>query len=82
MGLGEAPQWHPGADEIVYRGCDPSGNNCGLWTMSGSGANRVQLTGVPDDDRPTWSPDGSFIVFMGSSRDGNIEIYRLDVADR
>ncbi len=79
LGFGEAPSWHPTADLIAFRGCDESGNNCGLWTMSSSGTNRAPLTTVPDDNRPSWSPDGSFIVFMSSGRDGNYEIYRMEV---
>ena len=79
LGFGEAPSWHPIADLIAFRGCDESGNNCGLWTMSSSGTNRAPLTTVPDDNRPSWSPDGKFLVFMSSGRDGNYEIYRLDV---
>ncbi len=78
LGFGESPSWHPGADLIAFRGCNPSGNNCGLWTMASSGNNPAPLTTVPDDDRPAWSPDGSFVVFTSSSRDGNNEIYRVD----
>jgi TolB protein len=79
LGYGEAPSWHPTADLIAFRGCDQSGNNCGLWTMTSSGGNRAPLTTVPDDNRPSWSPDGEFAVFMSSSRDGNYEIYRLEI---
>lgn len=78
LGFGEAPSWHPSGDLIVFRGCDQSGNNCGLWTMSSGGNNRAPLTNVPDDNRPSWSPDGSFVVFMSSARDGNYEIYRVE----
>jgi TolB protein len=82
LGFGEAPAWNPVADQIVFRGCDTAGNNCGLWTMNGSGSNRAPLTSVTDDNRPAWSPDGSFVVFMSSGRDGNYEVYRADVATR
>ncbi len=78
LGYGEAPSWHPSADLIAFRGCDQSGNNCGLWTMNSSGTSRAALTTVPDDNRPSWSPDGKFVVFMSSGRDGNYEIYRVE----
>jgi len=80
LGFGQSPDWHPLADQIVFRGCDESGNGCGLWTMSATGSSRAPLTTVPSDDRPTWSPDGSAVVFMSNERDGNPEIYRVDVA--
>jgi TolB protein len=78
LDFGEAPNWHPFEDLIVFRGCDQSGNNCGLWTISSSGGSRAPLTNVPDDNRPVWSPDGSFVAFMSSGRDGNYEIYRVE----
>ena len=82
LGLGEAPEWHPAADLIVFRGCDQSGNACGLWTVTSGGANRVPLTSVPADDRPTWAPDGSFVAFMSNGRDGNYDIYTVDPTTR
>src|SRR5690606_362370 len=44
--IGESPDWHPAQDTIVFRGCDDSGNSCGIWTMDGSGGNRGPLTTV------------------------------------
>lgn len=80
--FGESPDWHPSADEIVFRGCDQSGNRCGLWTIASSGANAAQLTAVPGDDRPRWSPSGNFVTFMSNARDGNYEIYIVDATSR
>ena len=79
LSIGEAPAWHPSADSIVFRGCDNTGNRCGLWQINSSGSNRTPLTTVPTDNRPAWSPDGRYVVFMSDGRDGNFEIYRVDV---
>lgn len=79
LGFGESPSFHPTADLIAFRGCDQSGNGCGLWLVNSSGGSRRPLTTVPDDNRPAWSPDGSFVAFTSSGRDGNFEIYRVDV---
>ncbi|MBK8048313.1 MAG: PD40 domain-containing protein [Anaerolineales bacterium] len=80
LGFGESPSWSPSADQIAYRGCDDSGNNCGIWTMSGNSNNHVPLTRVPEDTHPAWAPNASFVAFMSSSRDGNNDIYRVDTA--
>ena len=80
LSIGESPDWHPAQDTIVFRGCDDSGNGCGLWTMNGAGGNRAPLTTVASDNRPAWSPDGRYVVFMSDGRDGNFEIYRVDTA--
>lgn len=79
--FGEAPDWHPTADLIAFRGCDERGNGCGLWTMTGNGGNRRQLTSTPADTRPDWAPDGSFVVFTSDARHGNPEIYRVNAND-
>lgn len=76
---GEAPEWHPAADLIAHRGCDQNGNSCGLWLMNGSGGDRRPLTNVPADNRPVWSPDGRYVVFMSDGRDGNMDLYRIEV---
>lgn len=78
LSIGEAPEWHPSQDTIVFRGCDDTGNRCGLWTIDSSGGSRAPLTTVSADNRPTWSPDGRYVIFMSDGRDGNWELYRLD----
>ena len=45
-------------------------------------AGRRQLTDNGNDQRPTWTPDGRYIVFMSNGRDGNWEIYRVDLEDQ
>jgi len=80
LSIGEAPAWHPTIDTIVFRGCDNSGNRCGLWQMNGSGSERAPLTDIPTDNRPAWSPDGRYVVFMSDGRTGNFDIYRVDTS--
>jgi Tol biopolymer transport system component len=36
---------------------------------------------MPADDRPNWSPTGGFIVFQSDGRDGNPEVYRMNLSD-
>jgi Tol biopolymer transport system component len=80
LGLGQDPAWHPSADNvIVHSGRDPAGSQPGLWLIDDAGRMIRQLTAQERDRRPTWSPDGSFIIFMSDGRDGNWELYRLQV---
>lgn len=78
--IGEAPQWHPTDDRIAFRGCDDTGNRCGLWLVNSRGGDRAPLTTVPNDNRPTWSPDGRYVVFTSDGRNGNYDLYRVDVS--
>lgn len=79
--LGKDADWHPSQDVIVFKGCDDTGNRCGLWTINADGSNRGPLTDSPNDSLPRWSPNGASVVFMSDSRDGNWELYSLTVAD-
>jgi Tol biopolymer transport system component len=81
VGFGQEPDWHPSQDRIVFKGCDDAGAQCGLWTTLTDGTQRGPLTAIPSDSRPQWSPDGTFVVFMSDERDGNWELYRVEVAD-
>jgi len=78
LSIGEAPDWHPFQDTIAFRGCDDTGNRCGIWTVDLAGGNRTPLTTISADNRPAWSPDARYVVFMSDGRDGNFEIYRVD----
>jgi tetratricopeptide (TPR) repeat protein len=80
LGFGDSPAWDPTSDRIVFRGCDESGNRCGLWTMSSAGSGRAPLTSVPEDTLPAWGPDGRYVVFTSHGRHGNYELYRVDVS--
>lgn len=81
LDFGKDPDWHPSQELLIFKGCDPTGNNCGLYTMGTDGANRTQFTNVASDSLPRWFPDGSAVVFMSEDRDGNWELYRASVAD-
>ena len=74
LGFGKDPAWHPTANLIVYN--EPGE---GLVQIQPDGTGRQQLTYNGNDQRPAWSPDGRYIVFM-SNREGNWELYRLEVA--
>ncbi|MFN8493457.1 MAG: protein kinase [Caldilineaceae bacterium] len=85
--FGEDPAWQPNGNTIVYKGADDTGNQPGLWLVSNFGQSFRDtnysfkpLTNVATDRRPTWSPDGKYVVFMSNGRDGNWEIYRATVA--
>jgi hypothetical protein len=77
LGEGSDPDWSPDGARLVYKGCDETGANCGLWTMALDGTDRRALTDNAGDARPRWSPDGSRVVFMSDGRDGNWDVYSV-----
>lgn len=81
LGFGKDPDWHPTQDLLVFKGCNDQGQQCGLYTMNLDGSGRTALTTEASDSMPRWLPDGSGVVFMSEGRDGNWDVYRLNLAD-
>ena len=81
LDFGKDPDWHPSAELLILKGCDPQGQNCGLYTMKTDGSERTLFTNELSDSMPRWLPDGNAVVFMSEDRDGNWELYRASTAD-
>jgi Tol biopolymer transport system component len=73
------PSWSPDGSSIVYQ--SPVGelghNDLFLIRVDGSGDRRL-TDNAADDEHPAWSGDGKTVAFV-SDRDGNEEIYALDL---
>ncbi len=69
---GQDPSWAPDNQHFVYRGCDLTGNRCGLWEAAAfptnawdTGANMVGP--IVEDEQaanPDWSPQSNEIVYQ------------------
>jgi len=83
------PSWSPDGDQLVFQtdrdvlngvvmGVVPVDLGQEIYLIDADGTNPIQLTNSPENDvYPSWSPDGSKIVFQ-SYRDGNSEIYVMN----
>ena len=57
---------------------DTNDDNHEIYSISVYGGNETRLTNnLTNDQFPSWSPDGTKIVF-GTNRDGNYEIYTMN----
>lgn len=81
------PSWSPDGSQLVFispcqqRADSPQNpyTDTSLFTINADGTGLKQVTNVPGADfEPDWSPDGKRIAFA-SIRDGNRQIYVLDV---
>ncbi len=83
-----SPSWSPDGRYIAFfSDRDDPGNRVEIWRMNADGTNQTRLT-TGNHSGPyvrawglSWSPDSSQIVFP-SNRDGNQEIYAMDVDGR
>lgn len=77
-----SPMWSPGGERLALRCLDSPTDDGDLWAVQADGSAFVPLTDDPaEDSRPSWSPTGDRIAFY-SNRDGNWDVYVLDVATR
>jgi len=76
------PTWSPDGTQIACNRYDQDADDSNIWIMNADGGEPVRLTNdqLGVSFFPAWSPDGTKIAFE-SSRDGNFEIYVLNVAD-
>ncbi|GAB4450559.1 MAG: hypothetical protein Kow0031_33070 [Anaerolineae bacterium] len=81
---GQHPSWAPDNDRFVYRGCDLTGNHCGLWLARALpveawdvGTNLLgPVLEEPEAAHPDWSPVGDEIVFQ-SPAGGSWDLYAI-----
>jgi TolB protein len=74
------PAWSPDGKQIAFMRSPEGVFNPDIYVMSSDGSNQLRLTYSPGvDTSPVWSPDGQQIAFE-SYRDGNYEIYKMNVA--
>ena len=84
------PSWSPDGAHIVFQterdddggiillGIIPADLGQEIYAVEANGDNPTNLSNSPENDTyPTWSPDGTKIVFE-SHRDGNREIYTMN----
>jgi Tol biopolymer transport system component len=82
---GQQPSWAPDNQRFVYRGCDVTGNRCGLWLARATplkpweaGANLIgPLLEESEAAQPDWSPVADEIVYQ-SPISGSWDLYLIN----
>jgi hypothetical protein len=82
---GQQPSWAPDNERFVYRGCDVSGNRCGLWLAKAlpakpweTGFNMLgSVLQEAEAAHPDWSPVSDQIVYQ-SPAGGSWDVYAIN----
>lgn len=68
------PDWSPDGRRIAFAVMEDRA----IYIMDADGSHEQRLTYQGNAENPTWSPDGTWIAYQ-SSKDGDFEIYTIDV---
>jgi len=82
---GQQPSWSPDNDHFVFRGCDSTGNRCGLWQARALPVEAWDLDKnlvgpvliQPEATQPDWSPVSNQVVYQ-SPVGGSWDVYVIN----
>lgn len=74
------PAWSPDGTRIAFVTLDEQGKSTGIEVRYPDTVERVKVTDS-EDYAPAWSPDSLHLAFV-SLRDGDEEVYAVEVGDR
>jgi Tol biopolymer transport system component len=85
--IGQHPSWAPDNQRFVYRGCDLTGNRCGLWLAQASpvmpwdtGKNMIGPIVLDEAaSHPDWSPVSDEVVYQTPGSD-NWDVMVVDAS--
>jgi Tol biopolymer transport system component len=71
---GNGPTFSPDGKQVVFSGCMPNTNTCGLMIVPASGGGARQVT-TDNGGNADWSPRGDKIVYQTSDGAGHRQIF-------
>lgn len=74
--LGSNPSWGPGYKRIAFNSTSGIPGQ-DIWTMNADGTGAMPITNSGNELWPSWSPDGTRIVFV-SMRTGTSQIFTMN----
>ncbi len=78
LAAGMEGDWGP--QGILYHGCDPGGQTCGLRLLDTTTLQSTPITQNPADHAPVFSPDGRFAAFMTIGSDQSWDIAMIELS--
>ena len=79
---GRNSDWSPSGNDIVFTRATSTGTDRDIWLVHSDGTGLQQLTNTPNrrETFPSWSPDGTKVVYPGLVQTGVFNIFSIDIA--
>lgn len=71
--------WSPDSAKLVISEPEGTGNNLSLYTVNADGSGLTKIPNAGDGAFPSWSPDGSKIIFTGSFSSFPSAVYTINL---
>jgi TolB protein len=78
LGILTAPEISPDGSQIVFTHSDGEDNSIWLINRDGSNPRHIYGTDTASAWDPTWSPDGSQILFAADAPNGTIQLFTMN----
>ncbi len=75
---GNGPAFAPDGTHIVFSGCLPNTNSCGLVVTPTDGNGAVRVLTRDNGGDAQWSPDGKKIVYQATDEAGHRQVYVIN----
>jgi Tol biopolymer transport system component len=76
------PSWSPKGNRIAFTVYDIKSESYSLWQINVDGSEMQPITDGPDDQEPSWFPDGRSLFFTRGAENDPKEICMLDLKTR
>jgi len=73
-----SPVWSPRGDRLAFVSTEPGNDEIYTIGIDGTGQERLTFNDWEWDKHPTWSPDGSQIVFWSNEGSGRQQLWIMN----
>ena len=75
---GNGVSFSPDGKHIVFSGCLPNTNTCGVLTAPTDGSGKIQTLTTENGGNGNWSPDGKRIVYQSTDANGHRQVFVMN----